>query len=109
MVDLADDEAALEETLEACEEAEREVERLRAEVADLRATLQAGTEAAAAEAKEAARLLDLLGRLEWVETAFPRNTRACPACDNEPREGHDPGCWLAAVLHPRTTNEPPTP
>jgi len=47
---------------------------------------------------EIARLRGLLARLEWVETAFPRNTRACPACDNEPREGHESDCCLAAAI-----------
>jgi hypothetical protein len=50
---------------------------------------------------EVDRLRGLLARLEWPETlpgAGPWHI--CPACSNHRDQGHEPGCWLAAELHP---------
>jgi hypothetical protein len=61
------------------------------------------------ELAEVDRLRDLLGRLEWAVNCYddPR----CPVCGaykhGQPPGRHDPGCELAAELHPGTPNDPP--
>lgn len=97
--------------------ASRDVPWLVGEVADLRAALQAATQAAAAEAdladergREIARLRELLNRLEWAGTEVdwdePDAWSVCPACHGPQSIGHAPGCELAAVLT-GNANEPP--
>jgi hypothetical protein len=57
--------------------------------------------------READRLRELLGRLEWASGTYC-DEAACPECSQRPRDGHYPDCWLAAELHrPDPVEEPP--
>jgi hypothetical protein len=54
---------------------------------------------------EVERLRELLSRLEWADKDLTRpsflGAPSCPACSERQHDGHKPGCWLAAELHPK--------
>jgi hypothetical protein len=77
-----------------------EVDRLRDEIA-------IAMRLADEEATEGRRLHALLARLEW-EGGLD-GAGICPVCLQYDSQGHNPGCWLAAELHPEREAAPARP